>query len=133
MSVESALQTAIYARLSDALSVSVYSEGSVPDGLMARYVVIGADTLLPWSTDGRVGFEATITIHTWDTTADNRSLLSTKSIMGQIHNALNRASFAITGYNLIGIDYEFGDTLIDPDGLTRHGIQRFRALLRVTS
>ena len=130
MSAEAALQTAIYSALSGGQSVPVYAQGSVPDNAESRYIVIGNDTLIEWDTDGRTGFEATITIHTWDSTAENRSYLPLKGIMGDIYNLLHRAELSITGYNTIGIDFEFSETYLDPDGLTRHGIQRFRVYMR---
>jgi len=130
MSAEAALQTAIYDTLEAGQSAVVFAQSDVPDNFVGRYVVIGNDTLIEWDTDGRTGFEATITIHTWDSTAENRSYLPLKGIMGDIYNLLHRAEVPITGYNTVGIDFEFSETYLDPDGLTRHGIQRFRVYMR---
>ena len=38
------------------------------------------------------------------------------------------ASLSVSGHELVLIRQEFGATFLDPDGLTRHGVQRFRAL-----
>ncbi len=129
MSIEGQLQTAIYSKL-QALSVPVYSNGAVPDNDVARYAVIGDDTHIQWDTDGRTGFESTVVIHTWDTTAANRSQLPIKNVMGEVYNLLHRAELTLISYDSIGLDFEFSETFIDPDGLTRHGVQRFRVFTR---
>ena len=130
MSAEAAIQTAIYNALNSGQVAPVYSQGNVPDNATDRYIIIGNDTMVEWDTDGRTGFEGTITIHTWDTTSENRSYLPLKNIMGDIYNLLHRAEIAITGYQNIGMDFEFSETFLDPDGLTRHGVQRFRVFMR---
>lgn len=130
MSAEGELQKAIYAALNSGQVAPVYSQGDVPDNASDRYIVIGNDTMVEWDTDCETGFEGTITIHSWDTTADNRSFLPVKDIMGDVYAILHRAEISITGYNTVGLDFEFSETFLDPDGLTRHGVQRFRVLMR---
>lgn len=130
MSARNELQEAIYDKLDADLSVSVIAAGNVPDSTVDQYVVIGLGPDIPWDTDGLLGFEFTVTIHTWDTTAGNRSFVPLNNIMGEISDSLNRAELTVMGYNVIGVDYEFGEPFVDPDGLTRHGVQRFRVYLR---
>jgi hypothetical protein len=50
--------------------------------------------------------------------------------MGDIYDSLHRASLTVTGYDVVGIDQELSETFIDADGLTRHGVQRFRIFAR---
>lgn len=130
MSAEGELQTAIYSALNTGQPAPVYSAGNVPDNASDRYIVIGNDTMIEWDTDGRTGFEGTIVIHTWDTTSGNRSFIPLKDIMGDVYNALHRAEIPLISYNAIGLDFEFSETFLDPDGLTRHGVQRFRVYMR---
>jgi len=125
MSAELEVQKAIYGVLDNALSIPVYDD--VPDNANAPYVVIGDDTFVEFDTDSEVGFEATVTIHSWSV---YRGRSQVKNIMGQIYNALHRAEFTVTGYNLIGCDCEFSETFLESDGVTRHGVQRFRILIR---
>lgn len=129
MSAESAIQTAVYTTLSTALSVSVYSNGAAPDNTTARYVVIGDDTHIEWDTDGDTGFESTVTIHSWDNDSASRGLLAIKVLMGQVYSALHRAELTIAGYNFTGCEFEFSETFVESDGVTRHGVQRFRILV----
>jgi hypothetical protein len=126
MSAEWAIQTAVFNKLNTALSVSVYSNGNVPDNTEARYVVIGDDTHIEWDTDGTTGFESTITVHSWDNDSVSRGMKAIKELMGAIYTALHRQSLTITGYQFTGCDFEFSETFIEADGVTRHGVQRFR-------
>jgi hypothetical protein len=125
MSAELEIQKAVFARLNNALSVPVYD--AVPDNAVAPYIVIGDDTLIEFDSDGANGFEATITVHTWSI---YRGRFEVKQLMGLIYNSLHRAELNVQGYNLLGCDCEFSETFLESDGVTRHGVQRFRILIR---
>jgi hypothetical protein len=125
MSAELEVQKAIFTKLKTALSTTVYD--NVPDNAVAPYVVIGDDTFVQMDTDLIVGFEATVTIHSW---SKYRCRAEVKTIMGNIYDALHRAEFTVQGYNLLGCDCEYSETFLESDGVTRHGVQRFRILIR---
>lgn len=125
MSAEFEIQRAIFTRLSNILSIPVFD--NVPDNAVAPYIVIGDDTMIEFDSDGGLGFEATLTIHTW---SKYRGRAEVKGIMGLIYDALHRAEFTVQGYNLLGCDSEFSETFLESDGVTRHGVQRFRILIR---
>lgn len=129
MSAELAIQAAVYSTLDTALSVPVYSNGAVPDNVFGRYVVVGDDTHIEWDTDGTTGFESTITIHSWDNDSSTLGLTAIKLLMAQIYSALHRAELTVSGYNFTGCDYEFSETIVESDNITRHGIQRFRVMI----
>jgi len=129
MSWEWELQVAIYTKLTADITPLVYSDGGVPDNVESLYVVIGNDTAIEWDTDGSTGFESTVTIHTWDTGSSGSYKLC-KELMGNIYDSLHRASLTVTGYDVVGIDQELSESFIDADGLTRHGVQRFRIFAR---
>lgn len=90
------------------------------------YVVLGHDTFSPWDTDTETGTEATVTIHTWSRTSDFNEA---KRIMQQVYNALHRYDLDVIGFGSVGCDVEFEDAIRDPDGTTRHGLQRFRLVI----
>ena len=90
------------------------------------YVVIGDDTHNPLDTHSTQGSDSTITIHTW---SRYRGKKETKEIQREIYNALHRYSLVVAGVDTVDCQFEFGESLLDEDGLTRHGIQRFRVLL----
>ena len=125
MSAEWEVQKAIFEKLEADLTTPVYD--FVPqENAPSTYVTIGDDTFSPFSTDGRVGFEGTLNIHTWDTSNGRKDC---KLLQGEVYDSLNRAELVITGYNSIGIDFETSQTILDADGVTYHGVQRFRFLI----
>jgi hypothetical protein len=124
MSVEVEIQKAIFTRLTNGLTVLVFDD--VPDNQPKPYVVVGDDTVIEWDTDNNTGFESTITLHVW---SDQPGRGEVKTIQGEIYDLLHRAEFSVIGYNLINCAFEFGDTVLDVNGVTRHGVQRFRLIL----
>ncbi len=99
---------------------------NVPDNQAFPYIAIGDDTLGDWSTFARLGQQATLTLHVY-AQAEGKKVV--KDILSRMDTLLNRANFAISGFALIGIVREFEETLVEQDGLTYHGVQRYRALI----
>ena len=130
MSAGNALQAAIYAKLTASAPLMALVSGvfdSVPqDYADFPYVAIGEDTLAEWDGDDFTGEECTVTIHVWSR-ADGRK--ETKIAQGYIHDALHRQTLSVSGYNSVDCVREFSDTLLDPDGHTRHGVQQFRVTI----
>lgn len=124
MNFEEALHEAVFDRLSGQLSTPVYD--NVPKNASFPYVVIGEDTHVPFDTDDSLGSESTVTIHVW---SRYRGKKEAKQIQGEIYDALTRQELELDGYDLITIEFEYSDVLLDPDGITRHGVQRFRAIV----
>jgi hypothetical protein len=125
-----ALQTALYSRLStdsnltSTLGAGVYDE--VPEGSSFPYVAMGESTSIDFGTKDVDGSENTITIHVW---SQYKGSKETKNIMDRLHDLLHNYSLSVSGANLINLRFEFADLIRDPDGITRHGIIRFRAIL----
>lgn len=89
------------------------------------YVVLGAETQAEFDTDDQVGRETTMTIHTWSRA---RGLKETKEIMDAIKSVLHDATLSISGETFVLCLQEFAEAMVDPDGMTRHGVQRFRII-----
>lgn len=131
-----ALQQAIYSELSgdseltSTLGASVYDD--VPDhqAVTFPYVNIGEDTTLDYSTKDLVGSETTLNMHVWSRYRGSKEV---KQIMDRVHSLLHDSNLTVTGRNLINLRVEFSDVLRDPDGITRHGVMRFRAVMLGTS
>lgn len=124
MNAEWLIQEQIFNKLNTGLSVPVYD--FVPqENDDKTYVTIGEDTFSPYNTDGNTGYEATIVIHSWQLANGRKGC---KLLQGEIMELLDRAELVITGYNFIGIDFEFSDTT-PLEGNVFHGIQRFRIKL----
>ncbi len=98
----------------------------VPQGTAYPYTDLGETTNLPWDTDGGLGTEATFTIHHWSRL---RGMLEVRRIMAAAYDVLHHASLPIVGGSLAVMTVEFQTAFDDPDGITRHGVQRIRAKL----
>lgn len=124
MSFEAALQKAVF----DALTAypgmpDVYDD--VPVGATFPYIAIGEDTHIPFDTDDSLGAESTVTIHVW---SRYRGKKEAKDAQALVYAALTRQSLPVEGHDLITLEFEYSEVLLDPDGITRHGVQRFRSL-----
>ena len=90
------------------------------------YVTIGDNDADEFDTDNTTGFDVTATIHVW---SRNRGRKQAKEIQDIIYSILHRQSITVAGGHVIGLDQQFAETFVDPDGLTRHGVQRYRLLV----
>lgn len=117
------IQAAIYAKVS-AIGYPTYDH--VPQESAFPYIVIGDDTSIPWDTDNSIGSETTCTIHVW---SRHRGRKEVKEIFRTLYEALHRAEFPIIGGALIECQAEFEESFMDSDGLTRHGVIRFRLIV----
>ena len=95
----------------------------VPTGTAYPYVVIGEDTLTNNGTKTIDSNEHTIMVHTW---SRYRGRKEVKDIMARIYELLNNSSLTVSGASLVNAKAEFSDIIIDQDGITKHGVQRFR-------
>ena len=100
----------------------------VPDEQVFEYVVIGDITSSDISTFGKLIEDMTITVHAWSQKGGKKSC---EAIQDRIDTLLNRASLDLSadGYRLVALLREHMETMLDEDGLTYHGVQRFRAMI----
>jgi len=98
----------------------------VPEGTAYPYIVVGEESSNNISTKSLDMHEHTLTIHTW---SQYRGLKDIKVIMKQIYDNLNDVSLSVSGGQAVNMKQEFLTTLVDADGITRHGIMRFRAVV----
>ena len=125
-----ALQTAIYTKLSTdsnlttTLGASVFDD--IPENTPYPYVQLGEDTAIDYSTKDQTGSEVTVNVDVW---SRYRGSLQAKNIMDRVHTLLHDSSLSVTGSNFINMRFEFSDIIRDPDGITRHGVMRFRAIM----
>ena len=123
-----ALQSSIYTALNvsaitSTLACGVYDE--VVEGNSYPFITLGEETVIDYSTNNLVGAETTINIHIWSRYKGSKQ---TKLIMDKVHDLLHDVSLTVSGVNLINLRFEYSDIMRDPDGITRHGVMRFRAI-----
>ena len=117
------IQAAIYTAVA-AIGYPTYDH--VPQTSSYPYIVIGDDTSITYDTDTSVGSETTCTIHVW---SQARGRKQVKEIMRGIYEALHRADFDIQSGSLVSCDAEYEETFVESDGLTRHGVTRYRLIV----
>jgi|TARA_R100000455_G_C6273261_1_gene130649 hypothetical protein len=98
----------------------------VPTDTAYPYIRIGEETLADNSSKDKDIFEHTLTIHIWSQYRGNRDI---KDIMKQVHDLLHDSSLSVSGASMVNMRQEFHTTLIEGDGITRHGVMRFRAVV----
>ena len=120
-----ALHAAIYAKLDTALSVPIYS--AVPQGdAEPAFVTMDGFRANRNDTDTETGFDGTIDVHVWTEYEGWKELCTLQTT---IYNAMHRTALTVTGHAVIDVQQEFSEMRRDPDGITKHGIQRFRVII----
>ena len=125
-----AIQKVIYDKLTAMLAIPVYDDVPQPnDGGNPSnfpYVTLGEDVLTFDDTDTINAMNASITVHVWSRHSGRKEV---KEIQNEIYHYLHRADLVAVGYNFVTITQESATTMLDADGLTRHGVQTFKILI----
>ena len=98
----------------------------VPENTAYPYIVIGEETATNIDTKDKDAHEHTLTIHVW---SQYRGRKEIKNIMSSVYTTLHNASITVSGASLVNIRHEFENTLTEADGITRHGVMRFRVVV----
>lgn len=130
-----AAQEIVFARLNGKLTgCAVFDTAPfLPEGAPDTtfpYCLIGDATLSPWDTDDTLGADVTVTIHFWSRA---KGFKQVKALMDEAYSLLHRASIAKVGYNVMDCLFEFGESMDDPDGATKHGVQRYRLTIQAAA
>jgi hypothetical protein len=130
-----AIQEAIYGVLtSDAALMNMVTGvfDFVPDNVNFPYIQIGEFTTGPFQTYDRYGQEVTITIHVWSQRIGPNAyqgMAQIDAIMNLIQGLLARTFIPVDGWGDLGCWGDYEQTLLESDGITRHGILRYRMLV----
>jgi hypothetical protein len=134
MSVDSAwdVQSGVFTCLSGSTALtSLLASGAngvldhVPAGTVFPYVVLGETSARPMDSQRISGNEITVTIHAYSRGSGMHQL---KNIMSAVYDALHDVSFSVPNQVLVLCQCLDTATLLEGDGLTRHGIQRFKII-----
>jgi hypothetical protein len=137
------VQQAVYAKLrADAGLVALVGDGAspeqakvydfVPDNVAPDYVTIGDDTVADRGNKTHDGQDITLTLHAWSRpskTGGPAGRGQVKRIQAALYAALHRQDLTVSGATVVQVRFEFGESFLDPDGRTWHGVLRFRVLL----
>jgi uncharacterized protein DUF3168 len=127
------VQTKIYEILcDDATLTGLLADGensildSVQEETVMPYITLGDDEFADWGSHTFQGIDGDISIRTW---TQNRGRKKCKEIMSRIYDLLHGVDLSVTGYSTVSMRCVFLHTVVDPDGVTIQGIQRFKLLL----
>ena len=96
-----------------------------PRNVVFPYATIGPVTVTDWSTGTEDGSEHRLMLHAW---SRERGLSECHAIVETIRAALHGATLTLDGHALVNLRFETADARRDPDGITFHGVLRFRAV-----
>ena len=98
----------------------------VPESTAFPYVKIGEQTMVDDGTKDKKGSDFTIEVHTF---SRYRGSVEIKNIMSVVYDILHESSLSVSGASLVNMRFEFSDIIKENDGLTSHGVQRFRVFV----
>ncbi len=124
--LQQAIFTALNGNVSGIDSANVSVSDDVPENTTYPQVVIGEETAANNGTKDVDGIEHTLTLHVWSQYRGRREI---KEIMQSVYQLLHDAAITVSGASLVNIRQEFNNTLMENDGITRHGVMRFRAVV----
>ena len=124
--LQKSIFTALNNNVTGVSSAKIPIYDDVPEGTVYPYVVIGEETSSNNGTKTLDGVEHTLTLHVWSQYRGRREI---KEIMQSVYEKLHNTAITVTGASLVNIRQEFSNTLAEQDGITRHGIMRFRAVV----
>jgi len=116
---------AIYTKLNTDLSVNVFDD--VPqDKYNFPYVRIDPLVSNEADTDTETGFDSTVQIIAFSQYKGSKEIADLQT---EIYNSLHRFAMPDTAsFGISTIHQEFSTIALEPDGLTRESIQRFRII-----
>ena len=123
-----ALQTAVYDALNGDSSLTSSVSGIfdfVPESTSFPYVKVGDQTMVEDGTKDKKGSDFTLMVHTFSRYRGSKEI---KEIMSLVYGILHESSLSISGA-MNNMRFEFSDIIKESDGLTTHGVQRFKAFV----
>ena len=124
------VQAAVYSTLTGAAAVTalvgsrIYDH--VPQGATWPYVAFGPSIGGPEiETQAGDGWEEFLTVDTW---SRKRGRVEARQIMKAVADALHDAELTLSSDNCVISELTQQQVIIEPDGVSVHGVQRFRFL-----
>ena len=124
-----ALQERIYSTLNGDSTLGALITGifdGVPDGQTLPIVVIGEQTS---NDNGSKTLDGRDYIFNVDVFSDYRGMKEIKNIQKEIYRLLHESSLSVAGASFLDCRCEFTTDILEDDGITRHGVMRFRAFV----
>jgi len=123
------LQQAVYSALTSNAALTALLGGvriydDVPHAAAYPFVTMGQTSTTDWGTSTEDGEEHIMTLHVWSSYGGRSEA---QSIMGALRDTLHTARLSLGGHNLVNLRQQFSDIRREADGITIHGLVRYRA------
>ena len=99
----------------------------VPPAAIFPYVTFGDVVVKEYDTKDQTGLEQLLTLHVWSRYRGRKEL---KQIIQTIYDVLHNAALNVTGAIYVSCMFQSASTLQENDGLTLHGILRYRIVVQ---
>lgn len=99
----------------------------VPPAAAFPYVTMGDVVIREYDTKDQTGFEQSLMLHVWSRYRGRKEL---KQIIQSIYDVLHNAVLTVTGANYVSCQFQSASTVQENDGLTLHGILRYRIIVQ---
>lgn len=101
----------------------------VPQNATFPYLVVEIPDGVDHDTDDTLGWDNELTVHAW---SRFRGQEEVEGIQRETDNAINRAEPTVVDARIVTLHRTEAREMLDKDGLTRHGIHRYRVILEET-
>jgi Protein of unknown function (DUF3168) len=118
------VQTAIYDALTPALAPVKILDAAGPNELFP-YATMGESISTTSDTVGEQAVDIEFTVHVW---SRQRGAQEIQGLMQTIKDALDGVRLTASAFQWVTTQWIYGQTMRDVDGVTRHGILRFKVL-----
>ena len=99
----------------------------VPPAAIFPYVTFGDVVVKEYDTKDQTGLEQLLTLHVWSRYRGRKEL---KQIIQTIYDVLHNTALTVTGVNYVSCMFQSASTVQENDGLTLHGILRYRIIIQ---
>lgn len=127
------LQAAAIAAIKNSSAITALVGERVYDDVPPKptfpYITWGDDGTNDDSADCVVGSEVFFSLHVWSRAVGKPE---SKRIAGEIRELLDENDLVVTDHHLVTLNHRITRWQVEPDGLTKHGIVTFRALIDET-
>lgn len=95
----------------------------VPPEATFPFLTLGEAVAVPFDTKDRSGMSQTITLHVW---SRYRGRKQVKDVLKAVYDTLHQGTLSVAGQDFVDCRFEAAETMLDDDGLTYHGVARYR-------
>lgn len=125
---ELSLQQSVYDILSQDVNLSALANGiyeNPPANVYYPYITFGQTQSADWSTKTTSGVQSLLTLHIYSQESRKEVLM----IRDRIAELLYPGALDMPGFNLVVMRFEQHDIDLENDGITFHGVLRYRAFI----